>query len=107
MNFCLVFVLLTKQNTQFIVKSNLAKKFLVDKGIEQSNVHTVGVGIDTEMLARLATALKTIADMGVITINDFDKIRELFGFEKLEGEIVVDEKVDEGIKELIDDDKNS
>lgn len=40
-----------KQNTQFIVKSNLAKKFLVDKGIEQSNVHTVGVGIDTEMLA--------------------------------------------------------
>ena len=40
-----------KQNTQFIVKSNLAKKFLVDKGIEQSNVHTVGVGIDTQMLA--------------------------------------------------------
>lgn len=39
-----------KQNTQFIVKSNLAKKFLVDKGIEQSNVHTVGVGIDTQML---------------------------------------------------------
>lgn len=40
-----------KQNTQFIVKSNLAKKFLVDKGIEQFNVHTVGVGIDTQMLA--------------------------------------------------------
>lgn len=39
-----------KQNTQFIVKSNLAKKFLVDKGIEQSNVHTIGVGIDTQML---------------------------------------------------------
>ena len=42
-----------------------------------------------------------------LLFNDFDKIRELFGFEKLEGEIVVDEKVDEGIKELIDDDKNS
>lgn len=40
-----------KQGTQFIVKSNLAKKFLVDKGIEQFNVHTVGVGIDTQMLA--------------------------------------------------------
>ena len=40
-----------KQNTQFIVKSNLAKKFLVDKGIEQFNVHTLGVGIDTQMLA--------------------------------------------------------
>lgn len=38
-------------NTQFMVKSNLAKKFLVDKGIKQSNVHTVGVGIDTQMLA--------------------------------------------------------
>ena len=33
-----------------MVKSNLAKKFLVDKGIKQSNVHTVGVGIDTQML---------------------------------------------------------
>lgn len=63
---------------------------------------------DTEMLARLATALKTIADMGVITINDFDKIREMFGFEKLEEDVNIDEKnVDNSIEELITNDENN
>lgn len=63
-----------KQNTQFIVKSNLAKKFLVDKGIGQSNVHTVGVGIDTEMLASNRVVCndeiyrKMLADKDVIKI---------------------------------------
>ena len=40
-----------KQNTQFLVKSNMAGRFLIDKGIKSSNVHTVGVGIDTQMLS--------------------------------------------------------
>lgn len=63
-----------KQGTQFIVKSNLAKKFLVDKGIEQFNVHTVGVGIDTEMLASNRVVCndeiyrKMLADKDVIKI---------------------------------------
>lgn len=39
-----------KLGTPFLVKSNLAKEFLVNKGIKECNVHTVGVGIDTQML---------------------------------------------------------
>lgn len=39
-----------KLDTPFLVKSNLAKEFLVNKGIKECNVHTVGVGIDTQML---------------------------------------------------------
>lgn len=37
--------------TSFLVKSNLAKDFLVSKGIQASNVCVVGVGIDAEMLS--------------------------------------------------------
>lgn len=40
-----------KQGTKFLVKSNMAKDFLVDKGIQSSNVSVVGVGIDAEMLS--------------------------------------------------------
>lgn len=40
-----------QQNTQFLVKSELAKQFLIHKGIRAENICTVGVGIDTQMLS--------------------------------------------------------
>ena len=40
-----------KQGTQFLVKSEMAKDFLVEKGIQARNVEVVGVGIDTQMLS--------------------------------------------------------
>ena len=40
-----------KQGTQFIVKSEMAKGFLVAKGINADNVQPVGVGIDAQMLS--------------------------------------------------------
>lgn len=39
-----------KLRTNFIVKSELAKEFLVNKGIDKSNVINVGVGIDLDAL---------------------------------------------------------
>lgn len=40
-----------KQGTKFLVKSELARDFLVGKGIDPENVSTVGVGIDAQMLS--------------------------------------------------------
>lgn len=40
-----------KQQTSFIVKSEMAKEFLVSKGISSQNVKVVGVGIDAQMLS--------------------------------------------------------
>lgn len=71
-----------KQNTQFIVKSNLAKKFLVDKGIEQSNVHTVGVGIDTEMLASNRVVCNNEIYRKMLSDKDVIKILYVGRFEK-------------------------
>lgn len=71
-----------KQNTQFIVKSNLAKKFLVDKGIEQSNVHTVGVGIDTEMLASNRVVCNDEIYRKMLSDKDVIKILYVGRFEK-------------------------
>lgn len=39
-----------KLDTNFIVKSELAKKFLIDKGIKNENITVAGVGIDTQVL---------------------------------------------------------
>lgn len=39
-----------KRNTRFIVKSRLAEKFLLQKGIQKKNIEAAGVGIDKEML---------------------------------------------------------
>lgn len=39
-----------KQGSKFLVKSEMAKEFLVSKGIKQTNVEAVGVGIDAQML---------------------------------------------------------
>lgn len=40
-----------KLGTHFITKSRLAQEFLESKGIKESDVKTVGVGIDTQMLS--------------------------------------------------------
>lgn len=40
-----------KQGTNFLTKSELAKKFLIEKGIPENKVCTVGVGIDVQMLS--------------------------------------------------------
>lgn len=39
-----------KRGTKFLTKSEMAKEFLVCKGIKSENVKTIGVGIDTQML---------------------------------------------------------
>ena len=40
-----------KQGTRFLVKSEMAKEFLVAKGIKSENIRVVGVGIDPQMLS--------------------------------------------------------
>lgn len=40
-----------KQGTRFIAKSEMAKEFLVAKGIKSTNVEVAGVGIDVQMLS--------------------------------------------------------
>ncbi|MBK5241014.1 glycosyltransferase family 4 protein [Clostridium sp.] len=40
-----------KLGTRFIVKSNLAQKFLISKGIREENIKAVGVGVDLEALS--------------------------------------------------------
>ncbi len=40
-----------KRNTKFIVKSELAKDFLTQKGISSDNIAVAGVGIDVQMLS--------------------------------------------------------
>lgn len=40
-----------KRNTKFMVKSEMAREFLLKKGISPKNVCAVGVGIDAEMLS--------------------------------------------------------
>lgn len=40
-----------KQGTKFIVKSEMAREFLLNKGIDAKNVCRVGVGIDAQMLS--------------------------------------------------------
>lgn len=40
-----------KLGTNFITKSILAQRFLENKGIKESSIRTIGVGIDTQMLS--------------------------------------------------------
>lgn len=40
-----------KQGTRFLVKSEMARDFLVNKGIDEKKVKAVGVGIDAQMLS--------------------------------------------------------
>ena len=71
-----------KQNTQFLVKSNLARKFLVDKGIKENNVHTVGVGIDTQMLVSNQIACTDLFYRKMISDKEIIKILYVGRFEE-------------------------
>lgn len=71
-----------EENTQFIVKSNLAKNFLVGKGIKQSNVHTVGVGIDTQMLVSDQVSCKDKIYQKMLEDKDTIKILYVGRFEE-------------------------
>lgn len=46
----LVLPVYKKKNTRFLVKSGLAKEFLLNKGINEKNITVCGVGIDLEAL---------------------------------------------------------
>lgn len=74
-----------KLNTKFITKSNLAQEFLVSKGIKESNVASVGVGIDTQMLSNvqnqcaepLYLTMKQDNDLKILYIGKFEKRRNI------------------------------
>lgn len=65
-----------KQGTKFLVKSNMAKDFLVDKGIQSSNVSVVGVGIDAEMLSSTKDACQE--DLYLQMKEDADSLKVLY-----------------------------
>lgn len=75
-----------RQGTKFLVKSNMAKDFLVDKGIQSTNVSVVGVGIDIEMLSskknvcqeELYQKMKADSDsLKVFYVGRFEKRRNI------------------------------
>lgn len=75
------------QETKFIVKSNLAKKFLTNKGIKESNISVIGVGIDIQMLSSKETEctekiylnMKKNSDvLKLLYIGRFEKRRNIF-----------------------------
>ena len=76
-----------KQETKFIVKSNLAKKFLTNKGIKESNISVIGVGIDIQMLSSKETECtekiyvnmqKNSDVLKLLYIGRFEKRRNIF-----------------------------
>jgi len=78
-----LFVLPTykKKNTCFLVKSNLAKKFLIQKGIPAKNVTVSGVGIDLDVFS------ENISDNlpeEVIEIDKFNNCLKLLYIGRLE-----------------------
>lgn len=74
-----------KLGTTFITKSKLAQKFLGNKSIETSNVKTIGVGIDTQMLSNgktecnepLFLAMKNDGKIKILYIGRFEKRRNI------------------------------
>lgn len=75
-----------KWNTKFIVKSEMAREFLVRKGLSPKNVCAVGVGIDAEMLSDKDSAceeplfLKMHADIGklkLLYVGRFEERRDI------------------------------
>ena len=79
-----------KLGTNFITKSNLAQKFLENKGVKVSNVKTIGVGIDTQMLSNgeyecrepLFVTMKDDKSLKILYIGRFEERRNiLFIFE--------------------------
>lgn len=75
-----------KQGTRFLVKSEMAKEFLVGKGIKPENVSAVGVGIDAQMLTNksedctepLYQAMKEQKDgLKLLYIGRFEERRDI------------------------------
>lgn len=75
-----------KQGTRFLVKSEMAKEFLIGKGIKPENVSTVGVGIDAQMLTNksedctepLYQAMKEQKDgLKLLYIGRFEERRDI------------------------------
>ena len=75
-----------KQGTKFLVKSEMAKEFLVGKGIASTNVDVVGVGIDAQMLTNksvdctepLYQAMKEQSDgLKLLYIGRFEERRDI------------------------------
>lgn len=76
-----------KQKTKFLVKSELAKEFLIKKGISPSNICVVGVGIDAQMLSsgrcecqeKLYLQIKRDSDkLKMLYIGRFEERRNVF-----------------------------
>lgn len=61
--------------TNFITKSRLAQDFLESKGVKDSNVKTIGVGIDTQMLSSGKTDCN---EPLFLTMNKDKKIKILY-----------------------------
>lgn len=74
-----------KLGTKFIVKSKLARDFLKSKGIKESNISTIGVGIDTQMLSDkesfcdepLYLAMKKDKGLKLLYIGRFEERRNI------------------------------
>lgn len=64
-----------KLGTNFITKSRLAQKFLENKGIKDSNVKTIGVGIDTQMLSSVKTEC---SEPLFLTMQNDEKVKLLY-----------------------------
>lgn len=65
-----------KRKTPFLVKSHLAKKFLINKGISENQITTAGVGVDLDSFK--VESLDTVPE-NILKINDYsDKLRLLY-----------------------------
>lgn len=80
------------------------KEVLLDRWVRKIIQYNIGevedygafvnpINRDANMLATLANAMSILANMGIISVEDFDKIRDMFGFEKLndDSEVITEE----------------
>lgn len=75
-----------KQRTRFLTKSEIAKDFLMSKGINSNNIKSIGVGIDVEMLSngkaleeKIYCQMKADKDNPkILYIGKFEKRRNVF-----------------------------
>ena len=74
-----------KLGTRFITKSKLAQEFLESKGIKNTNIKTIGVGIDTQMLSSgqtecsepLYLAMRNDGNKKLLYIGRFEERRNI------------------------------
>ncbi len=76
-----------KKGTKFIVKSSLAKKFLIEKGIKDEYITLSGVGMDIEMLRNKNNSCNEIlynkmakddSDLKLLYIGRFEERRNIY-----------------------------